>query len=122
MSILLAALALASQPAENPKPMVGDLPKLSLAQSAALRCGVVFATGARMQADGSPAAAAWPPLATRGKEYFVRVFARLMDDTGASREILNGMAMREADGLRASGEVGKAMPACLQLLDAAGIE
>jgi hypothetical protein len=121
MSILLA-LALASQPADDAQPAIGDLPRLSLAQSTALRCGVVFATAARMQADGDPAAAAWPPLASRGKEYFVRVFARLMDDTGASRETLNGMAMREADGLRASGGVAQAMPACLPLLDAAGIK
>lgn len=107
---LLAAAALAAAPA----------PDLTPPQAAALRCGVVFALGSRMQADGKPVAAAWPALATRGREYFVRVFARLMDDTGASREQLTAMAGQETAALKGDAALASAMPACLALLDASG--
>lgn len=113
MTPVLAALVLVAAPA--------TAPALAPPQSAALRCGVVFAMGSKMQRDGKPAAAAWPPLATRGKEYFVRVFARLMDDTGASRDQLSAMAGSEAAALQGDGAVVAAMPACLVLLDAAGV-
>lgn len=113
MITVLAALALASAPA--------PAPALAPPQAAALRCGVVFALGTRMQADGKPAAAAWPALATRGREYFVRVFARLMDDIGASREQLTALAGAETSTLGDDAAVVAAMPACLALLDAAGV-
>lgn len=111
MITILAALTLAAAPA----------PALTPPQSAALRCGVVFALGTRMQADGKPAAAAWPALATRGREYFVRVFARLMDDTRASRDQLTAMAGAETTALGSDAAVAAAMPGCLTLLDAAGM-
>ena len=115
MISLLAAVTLAAASAPAPAPA------LTQPQSTALRCGVVFALGARMQQDGKPAAAAWPALATRGREYFVRVYARLLDDTGASRDQLVAMSGAEADALKDDGAVAGAMPVCLQLLDAAGI-
>jgi hypothetical protein len=96
-------------------------PALAPPQAVALRCGVVFALGARMQADGKPAAAAWPALATHGREYFVRVFAKLMEDTGATRDQLVAMAARETASLQGDASVAAAMPACLPLLDAAGL-
>ncbi|HEU4820026.1 MAG TPA: hypothetical protein VFS87_02570 [Qipengyuania sp.] len=111
MISVLAALTLVAAPS----------PALAPPQVAALRCGVVFALGARMQADGKPAAAAWPALATRGREYFVRVFVKLMDDMGASRDQLVAMAERETSALKGDAAVAAAMPACLPLLDAAGV-
>ena len=108
MLTFLAAATLAAEPALNPP------------QAAALRCGVVFALGARLQADKSPLAAGWPPLGTRGKEYFVRVTARLMDETGASREVLSAMAMRQVPALSDPAATAAAMPGCLPLLDASG--
>lgn len=116
MFIFLTALTLAAAPGPAAAP-----PVLTSPQAAALRCGVAFAVGARMQADGVGAAAGWPPLATRGREYFVRVLARLIDDTGASRETLAGMAAREAPALQEPAAVAAAMPACLALLDASGV-
>lgn len=113
MLTLLAALTLAAAPT--------PAPSLTPPQSAALRCGVVFALGARMQADGKPAASAWPALGTRGREYFVRVFARLMDDTGATRDQLTALAGRETAAVKDDAAVAAAMPACLALLDAAGV-
>ena len=118
MLTLLAALSLAAAPPEAPPP--GAEPTLTPPQAAALRCGVVFAIGARMQADRNPAAASWPPLATRGKEYFVRLLAQLIDDTGASRDILATMAAREVPALKDAPAIAAAMPACLALLDDSG--
>lgn len=114
MLTLLAAITLTAAPGTQP-------PALDPAQATALRCGAVFARGARMQADHRPAAAGWPPLATRGREYFVRVTARLMDDTGASRETIAALAAREAASLENDAAVAGAMPACLPLLGAAGL-
>lgn len=111
MLSFLTALTLAAAPA----------PILSQPQATALRCGVVFALGTRMQADGKAAAATWPALATRGREYFVRVFARLMDDTGASRDQLTAMAGAERTALKDDAAVAAAMPGCLALLEAAGV-
>lgn len=112
-ALTLAATSATAAPAAPP-------PLLSPPQAAALRCGVVFARAARMQAERDPAAAGWPVLAVRGREYFVRVLARLVDDTGASRETLAGMAAREAAALTGAA-VQAAMPPCLALLEASGI-
>ena len=113
MLTFLAALTLAAAPAGEPV--------LTPPQAEALRCGVVFALGARLQNDKSPTAAGWPPLGARGREYFVRVTAKLMDDTGASREALSALAMREAPALGEPRALAAAMPGCLALLDAAGL-
>ncbi len=112
MLTVLATIALAAAPA--------TAPVLTAPQAAALRCGVVFALAARLQADNSPLAAGWPPLGTRGKEYFVRVTAQLMDDTGASRETVSAMAMRQVPGLSEPAATAAAVPGCLPLLDASG--
>ena len=113
MLTLLAALVLTASP-------VAPAPVLTPPQAAALRCGVVFALGAQMQAERDPDAAGWPPLAVRGKEYFVRALAQLMDDTGASRDTLATMAGGEVPVLKKGHAVAAAMPACLALLDASG--
>lgn len=112
MLTLLSAITLAAAPAE---------PVLTPPQAQALRCGVVFALAARLQDDKSPIAAGWPPLGTRGKEYFVRVTTRLMDDTKASRETLSAMAMRQVPELSSPEATAAAMPGCLPLLDASGL-
>ena len=112
MLTLIAAITLAAAPAAEPV--------LNPPQAMALRCGVVFALGARLQAENLPIALGWPPLGTRGKEYFVRVTAKLMDDTKASREMLSAMAMRQVPSLGTPSAIAAAMPGCLPLLDASG--
>lgn len=112
MLTLLAAVTLAAAPAAEPS--------LTPPQAAALRCGVVFALGAKLQADNSLFAAGWPPLGTRGKEYFVRVTAKLMDDTKASRDTLSAMAMRHVPALSDPRALAAAVTGCLPLLDASG--
>ena len=47
---------------------------------AALQCAAVFAIVASEQANGAPAALAFPPLAVRGKRYFVEVSTRVVGD------------------------------------------
>lgn len=114
MLTILAALTLAAASAP-------PLPVLTPTQTGALRCAVVFAMGAQMQASGAPAARGWPPLGARGKEYFVRVTAKLMDETGASREAIAALATREVSPLQAEGAMAAAMAGCLPLLDASGV-
>lgn len=111
---MLSFLAAVTIAAAAPEPV------LTPPQAAALRCAVVFAVGARFQSEKQPLALGWPPLATRGREYFVRVTAKLMDDTKASRETITAMAMRHAPPLSTPGALAAAMPGCLPLLDASG--
>ena len=112
MLTLLAAATLAAAPAGEPV--------LTPPQAEALRCAVAFAIGARLQEQKSPVASGWPDLTARGKEYFVRATAKLMDDTKASRETLTGMVMRQMRTLSVPEEAAKAIPGCLPLLDASG--
>lgn len=96
-------------------------PALSLEQTTALRCAVAFALTAEGQVRGDAAATALPPLAERGREYFVRVSARLMDDPGLSREQVSAAAHEQARTLVTSGETPQVARACLPLLDVAGL-
>ncbi|OZA93595.1 MAG: hypothetical protein B7X57_04510 [Erythrobacter sp. 34-65-8] len=94
---------------------------LSLDQRTALRCAATFALTAQAQARGEASAVALPPLAERGREYFVRFSARLMDDTGMAREQVAALLAREAQALVQSGGTANALPPCLTLLDLSGI-
>jgi hypothetical protein len=88
-SALLAALALAgSAQAASPPP----LPKLNLQQEAALRCSAIFALVSGEQARNAPASVTLPKLDYRAREYFVVTTARLMDETGASRDTVTALA------------------------------
>lgn len=110
LALLLAAPAFATAPEPAP---------LNLQQSSALKCSAAFALVASAQARGD--AKEWPPMATRGREFFVRASARIMDETGWSRDLV---ALRLADQVKALGEPGAlaaAMPPCLLLLDASGL-
>lgn len=80
-----------------------DLPRLNLEQETAVRCSAAFAIISSEQARGTPLAAGWPPLGSRGREYFVRTGARLMDETGATRPQVQALFARSAADLRASG-------------------
>lgn len=115
VSALLAALLQSAAPAPAP------LPDLTLDQRTALRCAAAFALGAEAQARGDPQALALPPLAQRGREYFVRLSARIMDETGLPREAVAQILASEAEALVRSGQRHAAVPPCLVLLDAAGL-
>ncbi|MBX7481977.1 hypothetical protein [Qipengyuania qiaonensis] len=112
-----AALSLAQAAA------VGQpLPDLSLEQASALRCSVAFGMVHSRQVRGEPAAAQYPAMAERGREFFVRTTARLMDDLKTNREAIAGLVARETDELSTTPErVDEVMPACLLMLDASGL-
>ena len=123
MSLLASAaasLALAAQPAPPP---AADAPQLSLEQATGLRCGVAFALVAQGQQAGDPAALAFPAMDPRGKEFFVRFMAALMEDPRFSRDLVTSLAMRETQELARGGPeaLSAVMPACLQLLDLSGL-
>lgn len=115
LALLLAAPALAQAPA----PEQGPPGALSLQQSTALKCSAAFAIGAAMQARGE--GSEWPALAQRGREFFVRVSAQIMDETGRTRDQVAAELTGQAKSLGEPGALAAAMPPCLLLLDASGL-
>jgi hypothetical protein len=120
-TILAAALVAAPLSAQPAAP----LPRLTLAHQTALRCSTVFALVAADQARGLPYAAAYPRLGVRGREFFVRTTAKLMDDTGATRAQVTELARRSLSDLQAelgrapnrTAALGAIMRPCLSILD-----
>ena len=112
LTLLFAAPLLAQ---DVPAP----LPPLTIAQQTSLRCSAAFAMVAAGQAKGEADTLSYPSLAKRGREYFVRVAARVMDETGATREQLQALMLGEATAIRAEGpkSLSALMPPCLMLLD-----
>ena len=91
----------------------------------ALQCAGVFAIVASEQAAGVPTALDWPPLAYRGKEYFVGTSTRVMQEAGLSREAVRDLLAQQVTALQQSTEtrdadevVAEAMTPCLPRLDA----
>jgi hypothetical protein len=104
-------------------------PQLSLEQTMQLRCSAAFAIVADEQERGVASARAYPPLGERGKEYFVRSGARLMDDLHLTREQLQAALKGEVEGLQKqaieaqdpAAFVDGVMRPCLLALDASGL-
>lgn len=113
--LLLTALALKSDPA----PVVPEPAPLSQENRALLRCAAAFALVAQGQVAGDPQAKAWPDLSERGREFFVRSMAQLMDKTGRDRAGIAALVNAEAQALTTSGDLHKVMPSCLLMLEAA---
>lgn len=111
--VLSAALALQAASAAPPV--------LSQENRALLRCSAAFALVANGQANGDAQAKKWPDVTIRGREFFVRAMAQLMDATGLDRAGITALADREARALAAGDEVGKIMPSCLLMLEASGV-
>lgn len=117
LALVAAPLPLLAQPAPA-------LPTLNLEQETAVRCGAAFAIVASEQARGSVVAAKWPALGDRGREFFVRTGARLMDETGATRPQVQALFARAAMNLRADpaslpGRLESLRDPCLGLLQLA---
>lgn len=106
-----------------------DEPQLGLEQKTLLRCSAAFAIIAREQSLGVESALAYPPLESRGKEYFVQAGATLMDDLQLTREQIDALYRAEIKRLMdesATSEepekfVGTLMQSCLLSLEASGI-
>jgi hypothetical protein len=121
----LAALAVPAfaQDAPPPVPQAAPVaePELDLEQTMAMRCSIAFALVADMQVAEEEAGSAYPPMEERGREYFVRTMARLMDETRLDRDELRVVLDREVGEVRAGGMVEEIMPACMVALDASGL-
>lgn len=91
------------------------LPQLNAMQQGALTCSAVLALDA---AQGRSAAAE----AARGREFFVRTLARIMDETGADRGAVAALVEAEARRLTAEPDALAAlMPVCRTMLETSGI-
>lgn len=115
-----AALALASFAAAG-HARQPPAPDLTIEQRTALRCSVAFALVAEGQARGDTEALAYPALGERGREFFVRTSARIMDETGLSRETVAELLAAEVESLREEGALDQVMSPCMLLLDASGL-
>ncbi|WP_427969776.1 hypothetical protein [Altererythrobacter sp.] len=113
----LAALLAAGTPGAAAAPA----PQISAEGQAALRCSAAFALVSYGQAHGEESMLQWPDLDPRGREFFVRTMAQLIDETGLDRDQVAELASKEAQRLLDQNEVDKVMPSCLAMLDASGI-
>ena len=97
------------------------LPTVTMEQKTSLRCAAAFAIVAQGQSIGNEDALKWPAMDKRGREFFVRISAGLMDAADIDRNIVAALMQREAQTLWDAGEVHAVMPACLLLLEASGV-
>jgi hypothetical protein len=124
---LLAAAALALQPAPVPPETNASatLDMLPLEHAAAARCAVVFATVSRWQKAGDARGSDYPDIeAAGGREFFVRVMAKVMEDTGLGREDIIALSTSAADENEGEGgaeRIKAMMPACNLMKTAAGL-
>jgi hypothetical protein len=126
MTRYVLALALLTGATPIAAQQTAPLPELSLEQQTALRCSAAFAYVAAAQARDDPAMEGYPPVGARGKEFFVRSTAGLMDTTGATRPQVQELFRRSYADLAAAlakapnraVALGDVMRPCLVLLDA----
>ncbi|MEO5707731.1 MAG: hypothetical protein ABIT10_06810 [Alteraurantiacibacter sp.] len=111
------ALALPAHAQDTtPVPPPAPPPQLSLEQRMILRCSAAFALVANRQQSGESWALDYPPLATRGREFFVRGTAQLSDETGADVSAFAPLLRAEAENLLDRPLLLQVMPVCLTLL------
>ena len=111
LATALAPIAAAAQAA----------PELSLEQRLLLRCSAAFALVAAAQEKGEPGALRYPSLEIRGREFFVRSAAEVMDAAGLDRAAIDAALTREARDLVASETLEEIMPVCLRALADSGL-
>ena len=127
LSLFLAAALVQTAPDTvfpAPAPVETEPVDLPIAQQTALRCAVAIALATERQRLDKAQDQNWPDLLAnqRGREFFVRSFAKLMDDTGLSREDLALRGHKEAEQLASEDDrLDAIMPACLLMLDASGL-
>lgn len=126
--IFAAALALQSAPAatppEPPKSAI-SIEQLPIGQAATARCAIAFATVSRWQKAGDPRGAAYPDMeAGGGREFFVQVMAKLMDEASLTRENIIALAfegVEDHDKPNGADRIAALMPACQTMKLAAGL-
>ena len=110
IAALLSPLALSAQ----------EVPRVDLDQRMLLRCSATFAIVADRQQRGEGWALAYPAMAEVGREFFVRASAKVMDDTGMTREQVAVHLQTEAEDIWQTQAIAKMMPVCLPLLTVPG--
>lgn len=91
-------------------------PSLPVDLQAGLRCAALFSVISAEQARQG--ARDWPPVAQRGREFFVRISARAMDAGKLDRPALQALMRGEVAAVR-KPEMRSALKApCLAMLDA----
>lgn len=125
--LFVAALALQDAPpqtAPQPPAQTITIDELPVADAAAARCAVAYATIGQWQKAGDPRGAGYPEVtASGGREFFVRVMAQLMD-TGLTRENIVAIAAKGVErnnGPEGERQVAQLMPACELMKSAAGL-
>ena len=106
-----------------------EQPRFTLEHRMLLRCSAVFAIVAGEQQRGAPAAAVYPALGERGREYFARTGARLMDDLKISRAQAEASIRSEAGAIQREASaapdravyIDSLMRPCLSALQASGL-
>jgi len=124
LALIFAPAPLAAQQAASV-----ELPRPNLEQKMLLRCSAAFGLIAGEQARGDEAANRYPPLAERGREFFVRASAQVMDELGLTSEQLRDLVNAEVETLQSEAAraedsrayVDSVMQPCLLALDAAGL-
>ena len=111
-ALALVATPLTAQPAPAP---------LSLEHRMLLRCSAAFALVANRQAAGDVRALAFPPLAERGREFFVRASAKVMDEAKLDRAAIAEALRQEVRSVAGEDSLDEIMPPCLDALTATGL-
>ena len=120
VSLLLNAMPMAMPPvAATPSARQYTVAStdLSLQGQTLLRCSAAIAMVSYRQSVGNTEAMKWPAMGDRGKEFFVRAMANLMDETGKSREEISQLVSAEAQRLLDADSVNDVMPGCLLMLE-----
>ena len=94
-----------------------------------LRCSAAFALVAGEQSRGVARALAYPPLAERGKEFFVRAGAQVMKQRQTSYEEVEAAMWAEVERLQTDAAkaadptrfLDDVMQPCLAALEASGL-
>ena len=115
-----ALLAVSYQPAPARLAQT-ETAQMTQEHSALLRCSAAFALVSYGQANGDEASMAWPPIDPEGREFFVRALAKIIDETGMTREQVSQLAEAEAQRLIDENLLDSVMPGCLLMLDASGV-
>lgn len=119
--LIAAAIGLAAQATTPVPPTTPPAAQLSQENKALVRCSAAFALVSFGQENGNADVQKWPAIDPRGREFFVRALAQVMDDTGMERDAVAGIVQAEAQRLLDEAQVDAVMPACLTMLEASGV-
>jgi hypothetical protein len=121
LGLLLCAGTAPAMAIESQSALVAARAKLSRDQGVLVRCSAAFALHARLAAEGKADPALPASLAGRGKEYFVRAGAQLIDEAGLSREEVTLLMEDEISHLADPVVLAATLPGCIRSLEASGL-